>query len=129
MAIQKRRHHFVPVTYLRGFTSGDGFLFAVRKDEPDRTIRIRPTEAAFRNYYYSQPLADGSMNHNALEDAFSTFESLWPQIVRTLGSGTNLNSVLNDLHAMIGFQRVRVPAFRDAIEQSLSASLVLVLKN
>lgn len=117
--VRKRRHHFVPITYLNGFTASDGFLFVARKDEPDQTLRVRPGETAFRSYYYSQPLVDGSMNHNALEDAFSSFETKWPHIVRTLDSGVDLNSVLGDLHAMIGFQRVRVPAFRDAIEQSL----------
>lgn len=117
--IQKKRHHFVPVTYLRGFTDAEGFLFLSRKDDPERDIRLRPSEAGFRNYYYSQPVGDGSMNHNALEDVFSTFESLWPRIVHVLESGQGPNSVLQDLLAMIGFQRVRVPAFRDAIEQSL----------
>jgi hypothetical protein len=82
-------------------------------------MRARPNEAAFRNYYYSQPLADGSMNHNALEDTFSTFESSWPSILDVLASGHDLNTIVQDLIGMIGFQRVRVPAFREAIEQSL----------
>lgn len=59
------------------------------------------------------------MNHNALEDLFSTFEGSWPRILAVLASGRDLNTVLQDLLGMIGFQRVRVPAFRDAIEQSL----------
>jgi hypothetical protein len=119
LAAQKKRHHFVPVTYLRGFTDQDGFLNVTRKDKPDEPIRLRPSEAAFRNYYYSQPLSDGSMNHNALEDVFSTFESKWPGAVDVLTSGTAPNRAVEDLVTMVGFQRVRVPAFRDAIEHSL----------
>jgi hypothetical protein len=119
LAVQKKRHHFVPVTYLRGFTDSEGFLLVSRKDDPERSIRLRPDEAAFRNYYYSQPLGDGTMNHNALEDAFSTLENTWPGIVNVLTSGRDLNAIVEDLIGMIGFQRVRVPAFREAIEQSL----------
>lgn len=119
MAVHKKRHHFVPVTYLRGFTDEDGFLRVTRKDKPEESLRIRPSEAAFRNYYYSQPLSDGSMNHNALEDIFSTFENSWPRVVDVLSSGHDPNRAVKDVLTMVGFQRVRVPAFRDAIEQSL----------
>jgi hypothetical protein len=117
--VQKKRHHYVPVTYLKGFTDNNGFLLVSRKDEPERSIRVRPTEAGFRNYYYSQPLGDGTMNHNALEDVFSTFENEWPGLVGVLESDRQLNTILKDLLGLIGFQRIRVPAFRDAIEHSL----------
>ena len=39
--------------------------------------------------------------------------------VRVLASDLEVNTVLKDLIGLIGFQRVRVPAFRDAIEHSL----------
>jgi hypothetical protein len=40
-------------------------------------------------------------------------------VVAVLNSGNEPNRVIEDLITMVGFQRVRVPAFRDAIEQSL----------
>jgi hypothetical protein len=117
--VKKKKHHYVPEAYLKGFSDDSGFLYVARKDDPETNHRAKPSETGFRKYYYSQPLPSGGMNHNALEDAFSTFETKWHGIVQVLSSGQRLNSVLSDLLAMIGFQRVRVPAFRDAIELSL----------
>jgi hypothetical protein len=34
-----KRHHYVPVTYLRNFTDASGHLLVFRKDEPERPFR------------------------------------------------------------------------------------------
>lgn len=90
-----------------------------RKDTPGTVIWSRPEEAAFRRFYYSQPLADGSKDNNALEDLFSTVESEWPSTATALESRAPANHVIGNLAAFMGLQRVRVPAFRDAVELSM----------
>lgn len=118
--IQKKRHHFVPATYLRRFVDPEGFVTVVRKAEHTVNLRSKPTETGFRNFYYSQPVVGAPQNNNALEDLFSKIEESWPRIVESLEGKMSANSALSGLMTFIGFQRVRVPAFRDAIEQAMA---------
>ncbi|HUS52597.1 MAG TPA: DUF4238 domain-containing protein, partial [Thermohalobaculum sp.] len=71
-------------------------------------------------YYYSQPMLNGGIDHNALEDLFSKAEATWPGIMRALGSRENVNDLLESIFAFIGLQRARVPAARDAVERLLA---------
>lgn len=56
---EKKRHHYVPVTYLEGFTNANGMITAYLKDDPTRPFEQKPENIAFHKYYYSQPLPDG----------------------------------------------------------------------
>ena len=93
-----------------------------RKDAPETVSWSKPEQSLHRRSYYSQLRPDGSVDNNALEDLFSSFEASWPNIVDTLAQRRPANVILNDLLGFVGFQRVRVPCFRDAIEQSLERS-------
>lgn len=119
MAKDKKKHHFVPASYLRHFADEDGYVAVIRKSDPTVILRSKPSETAFRNYYYSQPLPEGGQENNALEGVFSTFESEWPATASTLITKQGTNAVLSHLMLFMALQRLRVPAFRDAIEQSL----------
>jgi hypothetical protein len=57
-ANEKKRHHFIPITYLNKFTDTEGKVFAYRKDDPETALHLRPDAIAFERYYYSQPLPD-----------------------------------------------------------------------
>src|ERR1700733_767520 len=85
----KKRHHFVPVGYLKGFCDEDEKIRAFLKDAPlNDKIHLKPDEIGFENYYYSQPLPDGGRNNNAIEDAFNKFETGWPALVVRLSAGS-----------------------------------------
>lgn len=117
----KKKHHYVPVTYLRRFTNADGILFAYRKDAPDKVLLARPENVGFQNYYYSQPLPEGGQNNNALEDFFSTIETRWPALCSKLSAGDRIiKADMIDLHMFIALQRARVPAARDVVERALA---------
>ena len=119
MANQKKRHHIVPVVYLDRFADDRGMVVVTRKDAPDVSTYSRPAETSFRRYYYSQPVESGAQNNNALEDIFSKMESEWDVVANTLESRNPANHILSPLLGFVGLQRVRVPAFRDAIEHSM----------
>jgi Protein of unknown function (DUF4238) len=72
---EKKRHHYIPITYLNNFTDAGGRVFAYRKDAPETPLHLRPSEIAFERYYYSQPLPGGWRDNNSLEDGFSTIEA------------------------------------------------------
>jgi hypothetical protein len=121
-ALEKKKHHYVPVTYLSRFTDADGFITCARKPDPTSVIRVRPDEIGFRRYYYSQPLPWGGHDNNRLEGGLAELDGQWAQIVEPLLAGAPSNHIVGDLFAFMAFQRVRVPAFRSAIEQAMARS-------
>lgn len=119
MSPSKKKHHYVPETYLQNFAGERGFLHVYRKDDPDKLLPLDPSEAAFRKYYYSQPIPSGGVEHSNIEHAFGIFEKDWPSTYHTLASREPPNKVLSHLLIFSMMQLLRVPAFRDAVEQSL----------
>jgi hypothetical protein len=117
---EKKRHHYIPITYLEKFADGAGKVFAYHKDEVQKAIHLQPSAIAFERYYYSQPLPEGGRDNNTLEDFFSTFESTWTPLVERLRSGSNTNSDFEALCTFMGLMRVRVPAARDMVEVFLA---------
>lgn len=118
---EKKRHHYVPITYLNGFNDASERIFAYRKDKPQNALHLKPSEIAFERYYYSQPLPDGGRDNNALEDFFSTVESPWPSIVDAMQRRQDVNSLLEPIFRFLTMLRVRVPAARDMVELGLAA--------
>lgn len=118
---QKKRHHYVPQAYLRAFCNHTGHLRVYRKDEPAKVLPLTPNNTGHRRSYYAQPLSNGAMDNNTLENIFSDIEGKWPAIVEKLQEGQNINDSLLDLFQFMALQRVRVPASRDANEAKLAA--------
>jgi hypothetical protein len=114
---RKKKHHFIPITYLKHFADDGGRVFAYRKDMPDDAIHTLPENIGYIKYYYSQPLPNGGMDDNRLEDYFSKdVESAWDQIVKTVKEGLSVNPMLEGLFKFIGLLHARVPAARDMVE-------------
>ena len=121
--MKKKRHHYIPITYLVRFTDGAGRVFAYRKDEPRPPLYLAPSEIAFERYYYSQPLPDGGQDHNSLEDFFSTVETTWGPLAARLRQGPSgtadfTKADFESLFVFMALMRVRVPATRDLVELS-----------
>lgn len=120
---EKKRHHYIPITYLDKFADNLGKVFAYRKDDVQRPLHVRPSEIAFERYYYSQPLLEGGRDNNTLEDFFSTIENTWSLLAARLragSAGTNdfTGSDFECLFTFLCLMRVRVPATRDMVEVS-----------
>jgi hypothetical protein len=118
---QKKRHHFIPITYLEKFTDETGRIFAYRKDEVKPHLYIAPRNIAFIKYYYSQPLPAGGRDNNTLENYFSTIECEWNGLVNRFSArqGSESNFTEDDFisfFTFLGLMRVRVPATRDVVE-------------
>lgn len=117
---QKKRHHYVPITFLNRFTDKGGRVFAYRKDGPQKPLRIRPSEIAFERYYYSQPMPEGGQDNNRLEDLFSEVETQWPGLVDDLSAQRDVHDRAEALFNFISLLRVRGPAARDPVELYLA---------
>ena len=120
----KKKHHYVPVSYLKAFCGDDGMIAVYRKDAPKEPFRKRPDDLAFRRYYYAQPIPGGGRDTNRLEDKFSELEGRWPSIVDKMIARNVVNDSLEDIFAFVALQRARVPAARDAAERVLAESVM-----
>jgi hypothetical protein len=124
-AKEKKRHHFIPITYLKRFNGNNGKIFAYRKDNPQTALPVRPGAIAFEKYYYSQPLSEGGQDNNTLENYFGTIESKGNPLAERLRTGSKATSdftisEFESLFIFLGLMRVRVPATRDMVEVSLA---------
>jgi hypothetical protein len=124
-AKEKKRHHYIPITYLNRFTDDAGKVFAYRKDDVETPLHLQPSAIAFERYYYSQPLPEGGRDNNTFENFFGTIESTWNPLAAKLCSGSGTTSEFTDtdfeyLFMFLGLMRVRVPAARDMVEVSLA---------
>jgi hypothetical protein len=119
----KKRHHYVPKTYLKSFCDDGGKLYVYRKDDPAKVIQQSPDGVGFHKYFYSQPLPDGGHDHDKLEDYFSKYEAKWPDIVKKFRAKKDVNNDLGMIFAFIGLQCARVPAARDACEKLLAETV------
>ncbi|WEK58810.1 MAG: DUF4238 domain-containing protein [Candidatus Brevundimonas phytovorans] len=121
---EKKRHHFIPITYLEGFTDDRGRIQVYFADKGGEPQPIVPTEIAFRKYYYSQPTPDGGKNNNLLEDLFcSEVEQFWPAAREAARTNSITPESWSHLHVMVASLRARVPATRELIESALAAQV------
>lgn len=122
--MNKKRHHYIPKSYLKFFCDDAGQVRVYRKDDPFKAIQLSPDNTGFHKYYYSQPRPDGGIDHNALEDCFSRIEDKWPGIVDQLQRRENVNDSLEEIFQFMALQRVRVPASRDVTEKIYAESVM-----
>src|SRR6266436_824482 len=88
-ANEKKRHHYIPITYLNKFTDNAGKVFAYRKDDAETPRHLKPSNIALERYYYSQPSPEGGRDNNTLENFFGTIESAWNPLVARMLSGSS----------------------------------------
>jgi hypothetical protein len=115
--MKKKRHHYIPKSYLKFFCDNSGRVLFYRKDDPCKAIPLSPGDVGLHKYYYSQPRPDGEKDHNALEDCFSSMEDKWPGIIERLHRRESVNDSLEEIFQFMALQRARVPASRDVTEK------------
>jgi hypothetical protein len=126
--MNKKRHHYIPKSYLKFFCDEAGQVRVYRKDDPGKVIQLSPDNVGFHKYYYSQPRPDGWKDHNALEDCFSSMEDKWPGIVERLHRRENVNDSLEEIFQFMALQRARVPASRDVTERIHAEGVMAVAR-
>jgi Protein of unknown function (DUF4238) len=121
---EKKKHHFVPVAYLKEFANTKGELRVYLKSNPEKTIWASPKNTAFRKYYYSQPTPEGGQDNNSLEDNFSKYESKWPEFVAKIRAGQDASEDLDFFFQFLMLQTSRTPATREMVELVLAEQVM-----
>ena len=104
---EPKQHHFVTKAYLEGFAPEDGSrLFVYTRNKPS-FFRAHPDKIAKIHNYYSQKLADGTVD-NKLELALGT---------KVEGPG----SARGRLAFLMAIQEYRVPWMRQTMEDMMKA--------
>ena len=108
---QPKSHHYVPVSYLKRFTDGTGFLH-IRDRARGQTRRQRPDQVMTINAYYRQAWAAQGVDPNIFEiELGKGLESEAREVIDKL---TMSPHALNDhdtasLLNYLELQRIRVP--------------------
>lgn len=124
----KKRHHYVAATYLRGFCDAGGDVVAYCKDTPGRTFSSKPGEIGFEKYYYSQLSDAGVHDHNSYEDLFGSVEDHWPHVLAAAKTGCFDGDILHWLYAFLTMSRARVPAARDFHQSAMALKMRVEVK-
>lgn len=118
-----RKHHFVSITYMKGFADERGRVQVYRAEEPDKPHPTQPSATGFEHQYYSQPLPEGGHEHHRFEDLWGCIEDEWPQTVQALRDKRLSPAISINVLGMVSMMRVRVPAARDRTAIMLEAKL------
>ncbi|MCK5214372.1 MAG: DUF4238 domain-containing protein [Candidatus Omnitrophica bacterium] len=69
----KKRHHYIPVFYLKGFTNKEGILYVYDKDR-DPVFESSPEGIAYENHYFSFRTPEGQRDSETVENYIMTLE-------------------------------------------------------
>ncbi|WP_123147817.1 DUF4238 domain-containing protein [Mesorhizobium delmotii] len=118
-----RKHHFISVTYMEGFTDECGRVQVYRAEAPEAPLPMQPTAIGYENHYYSQKLPEGGQENHRFEDLWNPIETVWPETVRALQARRLSPALSFNVQGMLTIMRTRVPATRDRIALILEAKL------
>jgi hypothetical protein len=128
----KKKHHYVPRTYLSGFTDSEGNLWNYFKDSIKKPVPRPPGSVCYETFYYAQEGEGGELD-NSLEDAFSeSVENRIPSLIEPIPTspGTLVQMSREDRADFAFFVAVsltRVPSFRSGIDRIHSRVAQMVL--
>lgn len=118
-----RKHHFISVVYMEGFTDERGRVQVYRSESPETPHAMQPSAIGYENYYYSQKLPEGGQENHRFEDLWHPIETVWPQTVRALANRRLSPAISFNVQGMMTIMRARVPATRDRHALMLEAKL------
>ena len=119
MGDEKKNQHFVPRSFLKGFTidSEESLIWGYDKKYSKCTGKRSINQICSFDYYYEQLKPDGSKTQ-MLEDGFQTIETSAIEIIRNLSSSQELSSHDKGCLAFyIGLLLTRGPSFRDGVHE------------
>ena len=115
---KKKRHHYLPETYLKGFTdSSSENLWVYLKDSPI-VRKSTPRNEGCQKYYYAFYDVKGSRHTNTIEDFFSDIEHKFSNVLIKIHDCVKLsNQDRINLAVFIAFMQTRGPWFRSEIDR------------
>ncbi|MDO8140428.1 MAG: DUF4238 domain-containing protein [Candidatus Brocadiales bacterium] len=114
----KKKHHYLPSFYLKGFTKLDSnCLWVYEKD----SLNVRPSSPeneGCQRFYHTFVTHEGNRDTNSIEDYFGKIETKTGLILADIHRRQKLTEQdRKELALFISFMLTRVPLFRNEIEK------------
>lgn len=122
---KKRRHHYLPVFYLKGFVDphNEPYIWLYKKGNPD-VRKATARNIAVEKDYYSFITPEGNKDSQTLENELAKIECGVAPVFRKIKNQTELNDQERMLLSLfLALMMVRVPNFRENIEEALGESM------
>jgi len=114
----KKRHHYIPVFYLKGFTNKDGYLYIYDKDDKP-VFESSPEGIAYENHYFSFLTPEGEKDSETVENNIMSLEGEFAKVLKKIQKEDTLS--INDrivFSLFVASMMVRVPNMRENIRKS-----------
>ncbi|MBI5149263.1 MAG: DUF4238 domain-containing protein [Candidatus Omnitrophica bacterium] len=119
----KKRHHYIPVFYLNGFTDKNGCLYVYDKDTKP-VFESSPEGIAYENHYFSFMTPHGERDSETVENAIMLWEGEFARIVKKIHDHEDLT---DDDYMVFSFfvasMMIRVPNMRDNIRKATGETI------
>lgn len=114
-----KRHHYLPICYLEGFTDEKGLLWVFDRME-NQCRRQTPVNTAVQSHYYRFEGKDGKRHSQEIESLFSYVESDTKPVLVKLNKRLCISPEDKEILAyFVSFLMTRVPAFEKAFNESV----------
>lgn len=126
----KKRHHYIPAFYLKGFTAPSSSLLWMYQKKFNDIKTISPSNAAVISFYYSFKNDKGDIDHDTIENLMAAIEGDAAPIFRKIVNKQLVNESERRTFALfLSFIRLRVPNFRNNIEKSGAEVIKIMMKD
>ena len=119
----KKRHHYIPVFYLNGFTDKNGCLYIYDKDSKP-VFESSPDGIAYENHYFSFMTPHGERDSETVENAIMLLEGKFVRVIKKI---LNCDYLTNDDWVVFSFfvasMMVRVPNMKNNIRKATGETI------
>jgi hypothetical protein len=127
MSIPKR-HHYLPESYLEGFTDGKGF-WVFDREENEYRYQL-PKDTGVERHYYTFDGKDGNKHPEGIESLFNDVESEAKPILTKLDERKQITQKDKVILAyFVSFLMMRVPASRKIFNENVKKQSVQLYKS
>ena len=119
----KRRHHYIPVFYLNGFTGSDECLYVYNKDNKP-VFKSSPEGIAYEIDYFSFSTSEGVKDSETIENNISELEGQFAPVINKISRHDELSVDDRILFSIfVASMMIRVPNMRNNIMKSTGEML------
>ncbi|MBI1882844.1 MAG: DUF4238 domain-containing protein [Chlamydiae bacterium] len=116
----KKKHHYIPVAYLKRFVSPSECLWVYNKNNSE-VFEEKPEAIAYENDYFTFINENGQKDSETLENLITDMENeTLPVIKKILNKQSLTDSEMITFSFFVALMQIRAPNFRDNVGEAFS---------
>ncbi len=119
----KKRHHYIPQFYLKGFTDSknEPYIWIYDKEHNGRIIKSTAKDIAVKKHYFTFMTQDQEKDSETVENLLAVIETEAAAVFRKIHAGETITDIDKSTFAVfVASMMLRVPNFRNNVQSSLS---------